>query len=133
MNQAFQFNLIRFQPDVETEEFAIVGVVAYSSSTRQLAYHLLETGQYKRVLDFFSPTDERILPTALQMIEGELKRVQKLLSEVEQPDALYAELTREREDIIRFAPTSVMSGEQIQNATDDLFKRYVQRNYSIAA
>ena len=133
MKQAFQFNLIRFQPDAETEEFAVIGAVTYSASTHQLAYRLLEKDQYKRVQDFFSPTDERVLPSALQMIESELQRVQKLLPEIKQPDALYAELIREREDIIRFASTSIMSGEQIQDAADELFKRYVQRDYSLVA
>ena len=133
MKQAFQYNLIRFQPDVETEEFAVVGVVTYSANSHQLAYRLLDASQHQRIHDFFSPIDERILPTAVQMIETELKRVQKLLPEIEQPDVLYGELTREREDIIRFAPASITTGDQISTCTTELFNRYVKRNYPLAA
>ncbi|MEZ5480304.1 MAG: DUF3037 domain-containing protein [Thiolinea sp.] len=133
MKQAFQYNLIRFQPDLETEEFAVIGVVVYSPTNRQLAYRLLDADHYQRIHDFFSPLDERVLPAALQMIETELQRVQKLLPSVDRPDALYAELIREREDILRFAPTSLISGEQISICTNDLFKRYVQRDFPLPA
>ena len=131
--QTFQYNLIRFQPNVETGEFAVVGVVAYSASKQQLEYQLLESRQLQRVIDFFRPIDERILPAALKMIKSELTRVQQILPEVERPDALYAELIREREDIIRFAPTNIISGEHLKNTTVELFKRYAQRDYQIAA
>ena len=133
MNQAFQYNLIRFQPNIETGEFAVIGVALYSPKTHELAYHLLEVDQYQRVHDFFKPISDQILPSAIQMIRTELQRVQKLLPETQRPDALYAELIREREDIIRFAPTGAVMGTQIQDCTTELFNRYVKRNYLLAA
>lgn len=133
MNQAFKYNLIRFQPNVETGEFAIVGVVVYSPKNHELAYHLLIANQYQRVHDFFRPIDDQILPSAIQMIETELQRVQKLLPETSKPDALYAELVREREDIIRFAPAGAVMGQQIQDCADELFQRYIDRTYPLAA
>jgi len=133
MNQAFQYNLIRFQPNVETGEFAVIGVVVYSPKTHELTYHLLTNDQHQRIHDFFTPIDKQILPAAIQMIEAELTRVQKLLPEVAKPDMLYDELIREREDIIRFAPPSVIAGKSIQDCADELFSRYVKRDYPLAA
>lgn len=133
MKQAFQYNLIRFQPDAETEEFAVIGIVAYSPATQQLAYRLVEKDQCQRIHDFFHPLDEQVLPAALQMIETELNRVQKLLPNVKRPTGLYEELVREREDIIRFAPAGTMLGNNAQHCADELFERYVKRHYSLAA
>ena len=133
MNQAFQYNLIRFQPNVETGEFAVIGVVVYSPKTHELTYQLLANDQHQRIHDFFTPIDKQILPAATHMIENELSRVQKLLPETAKPDALYAELVREREDIIRFAPAGVIAGQSIQDCTNELFSRYIKRDYPLAA
>ena len=132
MNHAFQYNLIRFQPNVETGEFAVVGVVLYSSE-HQIAYQLLEAEQHQRIIDFFSPMDGNILQGALQRLEKELSRVQELLPQVENSERLYEELTRERESIIRFAPAGVIAGQSIQDCTNELFSRYIKRDYPLAA
>lgn len=133
MTQAFRYNLIRFQPDAETEEFAVIGVVVYSPVNHQLDYRLLDNQQYQRIHDFFKPIDVRLLPATIQMIETELNRVKKLITEVERPDMLYGELVREREDIVRFAPAGTIAGQQIQDCANDLFQRYIDRSPPLAA
>jgi len=133
MNQAFRYHLIRFQPDAETEEFAVIGVVVYSPTTHELAYRLIESDQYQRVHDFFSPIDARLLPATVEMMTAELKRVQKLLPEVPHPARLYEELVREREDIVRFAPAGSMSGKTAQACADELFQRYIKRHAVVVA
>ena len=132
MNQAFKYNLIRFQPNVETGEFAVVGVVLYASE-HQMTYQLLEAEQYQRITDFFGPMDGNILQGALQRLEKELLRVQALLPQVENSERLYEELTRERESIIRFVPAGVIAGQSIQDCTNELFSRYIKRDYPLAA
>lgn len=133
MTQAFRYNLMRFQPDAETEEFAVIGVAVYSPISHQLDYRLLGSHQYQRIHDFFKPIDVRLLPATIQMIETELNRMKKLITEVEHPDRLYEELVREREDIIRFAPAGAVMGQQIQDCTNELFQRYIDRTYPLAA
>lgn len=133
-DKAFRFNFIRFQPYVETGEFAVIGIVVYSPQNHQFSYKLIQTDQQRsRINNFFNPLDHGILQSTLQRIEAELVRIQNLIPEVKNPTALYEELTRERESIIRFSSAGVMSGKQIQDCIDDLFKRYIQRDYSIAA
>ncbi|MEZ5480328.1 MAG: DUF3037 domain-containing protein, partial [Thiolinea sp.] len=61
MKQAFKYNLIRFQPNVETGEFAVIGVVLFVPKASQLTYRLLVPEQYQRIIDFFQPLDAGIL------------------------------------------------------------------------
>ena len=133
MTQAFKYNLIRFQPSVETGEFAVIGGVVYSPQSHQLTYQLLQTDQLDRIHDFFRPIDHGILQGVLQRIESELTRIQNLIPKVDNPIVLYEELIRERESIIRFAPAGTIMGERIEDCTSDLFTRYIQRDFSLAA
>ncbi|MEZ5537774.1 MAG: DUF3037 domain-containing protein [Thiolinea sp.] len=133
MNQAFNYNLIRFQPDVETGEFANIGVVVYTPGQHTLAFRLLEPQQHQRITQFFSPLDSSIFQGALELVQTELERVQKLLPTVKNPVALQEELLRPREDIIRYAPAGVILGENAEATADELFSRYVQRTLATAA
>jgi hypothetical protein len=133
MKYAFQYNLIRFQPDVETGEFATIGVVIYSPSTHTLAFRLLAPWQHQRITQFFSPLHTNVFQGALALTQTELLRVQKLLPTVANPAALYEELIRPREDIIRYAPSGIILGDDPQTVADSLFDRYVARVQPLAA
>lgn len=133
MKQAFHYNLIRFQPDVETGEFANIGVVIYAPNTPTLAFRLLAPWQHQRITHFFSPLDTNVFQGALSVVQTELQRVQKLLPSVANPTALYEELIRPREDIIRYAHTGVILGDDPQASADALFSRYVERVQALAA
>jgi hypothetical protein len=133
MKQAFHYNLIRFQPDVETGEFANIGVVIYAPGTRALAFRLLAPWQHQRITHFFSPLGTTVFQGALAVVQTELQRVQKLLPSVANPTALYEELIRPREDIIRYAHTGVILGDDPQASADMLFSRYVERVQALAA
>lgn len=133
MKQAFQYNLIRFQPDAETGEFANIGVIIFAPASKALAFRLLTPGQHQRVTAFFQPMDNEVLQATLALVETELQRVQKLLPTVANPVGLYEELIRPREDIIRYAPTGVVTGDNPQQSADQLFNRYVNREHSLAA
>lgn len=133
MKQAFQYNLIRFQPDAETGEFANIGVIIFAPASNTLAFRLLTPAQHQRVTAFFQPMDNEVLQATLALMETELQRVQKLLPTVANPTGLYEELIRPREDIIRYAPTGVVTGDNPQQSADQLFNRYVNREHSLAA
>lgn len=68
MKYAFQYNLIRFQPDAETGEFATIGAVVYAPASRTLAYHLLDPNQNQRISGFFSPLDNNVFLGALRCL-----------------------------------------------------------------
>lgn len=133
MKDAFHYNLIRFQPDPEAGEFANIGVVVFSPTSKAIAFKLLAAEQQKRVNTFFQPLDSQILVASLLGVETELRRVQKLLPHVMNPKGLYEEIIRPREDIIRYAPTSMIIGENLQDSANQLFSRYVSREYLLAA
>lgn len=133
MKQAFRYNLIRFQPDVETGEFANIGVVVYAPDSHALAFRLLAPQLHQRISVFFSPLDNNIFLGAIALVTTELQRVQKLLPSVANPAALYEELIRAREDIIRYAPTGIILGNDPQAIADSLFNRYVERLQTLAA
>ncbi|QQZ29234.1 DUF3037 domain-containing protein [Thiothrix subterranea] len=133
MKQAFHYNLIRFQPDVETGEFANIGVVVYAPDARTLAFRLLAPWQHQRITSFFNPLDTNVFQGALTVVQTELQRVQKLLPSVANPAVLHEELIRPREDIIRYAHTGVILGDDPQASADELFSRYVQREQALAA
>lgn len=133
MKQAFLYNLIRFQPDVETGEFANIGVAVYAPDKHTLTFRLLDPQQHQRITQFFSPLDTGVFQGALALAQTELQRVQKLLPTVANPTALHEELIRPREDIIRYAPTGVILGEDASTNAEELFHRYVQRDLAKAA
>jgi hypothetical protein len=133
MKEAFQYNIIRFQPDTETGEFANIGVVVYAPVAHSLAFRLLTPGQHQRITGFFSPLDNNVFQSTLALAQTELQRVQKLLPKVANPAGLYAELIRAREDIIRYAPTGVILGDTPQTSANELFNRYVERVQPLAA
>lgn len=133
MKQAFHYNLIRFQPDVETGEFANIGVVVYAPDKHTLAFRLLDPQQHQRITQFFSPLDTNVFQGALELAKTELLRVQKLLPTVVNPTALHEELIRPREDIIRYALGGLILGEDAGASADELFRRYVQRELAEVA
>ena len=59
--------------------------------------------------------------------------MKELLPSVANPAALYEEVIRAREDIIRYAPTGVILGDTPQAIADTLFNRYVERRQPLAA
>ncbi len=62
MKQAFRYNLIRFQPDVETGEFANIGVVVYAPDSHTLAFRLLAPPTTPTHQPFFQPLGQQRIP-----------------------------------------------------------------------
>jgi hypothetical protein len=130
MKTLLQFATIRFMPFAETQEFANVGILAFTPNGNFVDYKLAPT-RFKRINEFFEDFDGQLYACALNSFEGELKRVkdfcrtlhgQKLVD-------LMNEVTRTREGIIVFGELSATLTENPKIALESLFDKYIGRNF----
>jgi len=129
--QICKYSIIRFQPFVETEEFANVGIVLYAPMTKQLHFKLLSAREHERVTHFFKPLNREIYTSAIQIIRAELEHIQKLLTKsvVSKMD-FYDELIRPREDIIQYSKNRVLFSTDVIKTVESLFEHYVKHEFA---
>lgn len=129
--QICKYSIIRFQPFVETEEFANVGIVLYVPMTRQLHFKLLSAREHERITHFFKPLNREIYTSAIQIIRAELEHIQNLLTKsVNTKMDLYDELIRPREDIIQYSKNRVLFSANVTKTVEDLFEYYVKHEFA---
>jgi hypothetical protein len=130
--QVCKYSIIRFQPFAETQEFANIGVVLFATGSKRLVCRLLESRQHKRITDFFDPLNKDVFGSAVKIVRAEIERIQKFYEFGGRVDAnLYAELTRSREDIVRFSDSRVLFCDDPITQAEKLFEHYVQRSFAI--
>ncbi len=127
MRYACKYNIIRFQPYAETEEFVSIGIVLYIPAYRKLFFKVLNTRQNERITHFFKKLDNNLFKYTVQIIQAELKRIQELLNH--NSSDLYAELVRPREDIIRYSNNRVIFSTDPENTVNELFEYYVHHSF----
>ncbi|QPK62877.1 DUF3037 domain-containing protein [Methylomonas sp. LL1] len=129
--QVCKYNIIRFQPFAETQEFANIGVVLFATASKRLEFRLLESRQHKRITDFFDPLNKDVFGYAVKIVRAEIERIQKFYDFGGRVDAnLYAELTRCREDIVRFSDSRVLFCDDPIAKVEQLFDHYIQRSFA---
>lgn len=124
IQQVCKYSIIRFQPYPETEEFANIGIVLYATVSKRLEFRLLDGKQHTRVTHFFGDWCKDVLLQSSNVILAELERIKSYMEKSADID-LYGELTRQREDIIRFSENRVLFSDKPAAAVDKLFARYV--------
>lgn len=127
-----QYSIIRFQPFVETGEFANIGIVLYLPETKELHFKLLSAKEHERITHFFKPLKKDIFTSSIQIIRAELERIQNFLtkSKIIKVD-FYEDLIRPREDIIQYSKNRVLFSTDIATKTvNDLFGHYVKLNFA---
>lgn len=126
-----KYSIVRFQPFVETGEFANIGVVLYVPGTRQLLFKLLSAKECGRITEFFKPMQKEIYTNCIQIIRTELERVEKLVMQTANAEIdFYDELVRPREDIIRYSQNRVLFSTNLNKTLEELFEHYVQRSFA---
>jgi hypothetical protein len=139
MKQAAYYAVVRFQPFVETGEFANVGVVLFSPEARFFGFRLL-ANRYARVTNFFEQLDPRVFRTSIRMLRDELERVDDLLKglgtdrrlrslDAAGANALWGELVKPRETIVRFGEQRLVVAEDVRAKLNTLYAYYVERNF----
>lgn len=133
MKQACKYNIIRFQPYTETQEFANIGVVLYTPKTGQFIFKLLPQNTHSRITSFFSKLEKTVLHNTLSILKDELKRIQKMSSEFGNFGQLYDELVRPRDGVIQYSDHFARLTENPIATTDELFEHYVHHSFTTEA
>ena len=136
MNGVYVAKTIHFRPYAETGEFACIGVVMYSLVTGYFDYRLSIGRQFRRVKtrisSFFPEIPTTIFRNSQEYIETELKKVKKLSCERDlflSPELAIRNLCRDRENVICFGPSSVLSCDDPRAAIENLFDKIVMRGF----
>jgi len=138
MRCACQYAIIRFMPFIETGEFANVGIVLLCPEKRFFGFKLLK--RHGRLTRFFKNMEARIYTDSRTLFHDELTRILALLksgpfddrrrkTDIPAAQALFGELVRPREVIMRFdAPRAVLS-DNPDSKLDELYRFYVERDF----
>lgn len=133
---ACQYAIVRFAPFVETGEFANVGIVLLAADHAYFGFEL-ETRRHKRITQFFDDMDSRLYRQSIKELRVELARVQALIKRRDSafgPDAgvtaLFEELIRPRESIVRFSDPRVVLAENPEKKLKTLHEYYVHRSFA---
>ncbi|MDT0499681.1 MULTISPECIES: DUF3037 domain-containing protein [unclassified Halomonas] len=132
MSTICHYAVLRFQPYPETGEFANLGIVMLCSDGTFL--YRLETRHYKRITQFFSKLDKKVLLNARRSIADELARIssvmQKHASDSELQLSVFKHLTGPSESLLRFSRPGVIAAAKPEDALEKLFLNYVHHDFS---
>lgn len=129
MKYPCKYNIIRFQPYAETDEFANVGITLYSTLTHTLYFKLLPTQQTKRINGFFDQLDKNIFKQSIRTLQQELERVEALIRTVQKPLDLYDYLTQPSDGIIRYGAPRAKLTDDPAAAVVELYEYYVNHSF----
>ncbi|PSJ23598.1 DUF3037 domain-containing protein [Halomonas sp. ND22Bw] len=131
MSTICNYAVLRFQPYPETGEFANLGVVMLCSDGTFL--YRLETRHYKRITQFFSKLDKKVLLNARRGIADELARISDVMKshahDSELQLSVFKHLTSPTETILRFSRPGVIAAAKPEDALEKLFLNYVHHEF----
>lgn len=126
------YAIVRFCPFVETEEFANVGIVMFVPQQRRLAFKLM-TRKHARVTSFFEQLDGAVFRSVIGGLREELDRASRMIkseySDVDTAKALFHEIVRARETVIKFSAVRPSLVDDPTVALEDLYRHYVERDF----
>ncbi|MBB3570786.1 DUF3037 domain-containing protein [Rhizobium sp. BK491] len=140
---AVSYAIIRFQPHLETEEFANIGIVLVAPRMSYLDFRL-ETKRLGRLTSFFDSVEATTIRGVLRSYCTELKRIRDLAGHTgdgqsrfefelsDNAEHLFHALTKDREGIIRFSDVRFVMTDNPKVKLDELFDYYVRRNFASA-
>lgn len=138
---AVSYAIIRFQPHVETEEFANIGIVLVAPRMGYLDFRL-ETRRLSRLTSFFDSVEATTIRGVLKSYYVELKRIRDLAGHTgsgqsrfefelsDNAEHLFHALTKDREGVIRFSDVRFAMTDNPKAKLDELFNYYVRRNFA---
>ncbi|WP_432473309.1 DUF3037 domain-containing protein [Amphritea sp. HPY] len=128
---ACQYNIIRFAPFIETEEFANIGIAIYCPSTGKMTYRITPT-RFARVTQFFDGLEPKLYKNVILRLKHELENLERMLTEHPNSEigtALFAETLRNKGSILRFSDVRVILTHDLDVKADDLYQHYVGRSF----
>jgi Protein of unknown function (DUF3037) len=134
------YSIIRFQPFVETGEFANVGIVMIAPETGYFDFRL-ETKRTTRITDFFEGLAPTTLKATLSSVQSELTRIRSLSGYMpngqqkfefwKEQNAihLFMSLTKNREGNVRFGDHRYAFHSNPDTKLKELFDHYVRHDF----
>ncbi|OYR21228.1 DUF3037 domain-containing protein [Brucella thiophenivorans] len=138
---AVSYAIIRFQPHIETEEFANIGIVLVAPRMGYLDFRI-ETRRLSRLTSFFDSVEAATIRGVLKSYYVELKRIRDLAGHTgsgqgrfefepsDNAEHLFHALTKDREGVIRFSDVRFAITENPTAKLDELFNYYVRRTFA---
>lgn len=138
---AVSYAIVRFQPHVETEEFANIGIVLVAPRMSYLDFRL-ETKRLGRLTGFFDSVEATTIRAVLKNYNSELNRIKDLAGHngngqtrfefelTDNAEHLFQALTKDREGIIRFSEVRFAMTDDPKGKLVELFDYYVRRNFA---
>ena len=134
-----QYAIVRFAPFIETGEFANVGIIMMAPKAGYFGF-ILQTRRYGRITKFFNELDVKVFRSAMSDLNDELERIHGVLkahgfdrrlreSDVEFAKALFVEVLRPRESIVRFSKLRAVLADEPKETLKELFAYYIERNF----
>lgn len=127
--------MLRFQPYLDTGEFANLGVIMLCNNGVFL--QRVETVARKRITQFFDKLPAKVFTQARQHFVTELKRMVDLANQHQaQPEVqlrIFKDLIEPREAMFRFSRPGTLAAKDPQAALDELFNRYVHHDFKHVA
>jgi hypothetical protein len=140
---AFNYAPIRFLPYREVGEFVNVGVVVHCPQTSEFDFRLVPVKRTARVKGFFPELNTKVFKAALQGISRELELQKARADQQRLPNqrvlpppmaqaqvTWFAEFVRRREGLLHFGEPGTLIAESAGAALDELFGRYVERQFA---
>ncbi|MEL4399075.1 DUF3037 domain-containing protein [Shewanella algae] len=130
MNTLCHYAIVRFMPFLETEEFANVGIILFSTHGSYAGYKLAPK-RFARVTNFFDDLEGKLYTNAIAIFSEEMQRVTSIGSELygKEQFAFFKEVTRKRESLLRFGEIRTIAVNSPQKALEELYEYYVGRNF----
>lgn len=129
--QPVRYAIVRLRPDIETEEFANVGIVLVAPESNYFDYRM-ETRRTGRLEAFFPRAGAAFLNDALLHTARELTRIRELAESdsgtTRRAELLFASLTKDREGVVGYSDIRHAIHAEPRTFIDELFDRYVLRS-----
>ncbi len=134
------YNVIRFLPYPETQEFVNIGILAYCPQIGWMDY-LLEIRKTKRIKMFFPELDIDIFNAGKQNFTQEMNRLVYEHKDIDTRQwvlpvhqkyitGIFTEIIRPREEIFRFGEPATLLTDDPEKDLYNLFNHYVERNFT---
>jgi Protein of unknown function (DUF3037) len=127
---ACQYSIIRFEPFVETGEFANVGIALVCPATGYFGFEIAADG-WQRMRRFFDPLEGQVYKNATVRLREELNRIELFASKGHlEWKSVWADLTRPRNGLLRFSPPRAVLAVDPTLTLAELDGRYLRRSFA---
>lgn len=120
-----QYSIVQFLPYPNREEAVNIGIVSFCPKLQDFRFQLLSANKKKRANDFFKTLPKTLFKQTISLVSDELNRLQFMQNHQAVTEAVFLELIRPRESLIRYSEARVLMVEDYQESLNKLFDELV--------